>query len=137
YEFFAFYSNRLLIGHYTMWGSNMALTRKQWRNVRGTVHLRTDIHEDLDLAMHLHDAGVRIVYDRSIRTNARLKRVRTERGKLWEYLQWWPRALRLHHRPGWLAAWAISAGVFYGGSYLMVIADWFARHLFGRSALPD
>src|SRR2546421_8227865 len=136
YEFFAFYVNRVLIGHYTLWGSNMALTREQWCSVRGQVHNRTDIHEDLDLAMHLHEAGATIVYDRSIRTNARLKRVRTDRGTLWEYLQWWPRTLRLHRRPGWLAAWLISAGVFYGGTYLMVMAEWCARRL-GRPPLPD
>ena len=136
YELFAFRFNRLLIGHYTMWGSNMALTRTQWQAVRTHVHNRTDIHEDLDLAMHLHDEGTRIVYDRTIRTKARLKRVRTDRDKLWEYLQWWPRTLRLHRRPGWIAAWLISALVFYAGSYLMVITEWIARRL-GRPPLPE
>lgn len=137
YEFFAFRCNRLLIGHYTLWGSNMALPRPVWLAVCGEVHNRTDIHEDLDLAMHVHEAGYGIAYDPSLRTSARLKRVRSERGKLWEYLQWWPRTLRLHRRAGWLPAWLVSAGVFFGGSYLMVITDWLARHLGRRPPLPD
>ncbi len=39
YGVFAFGLNRLLLGHYTLWGSNMAITRKQWQQVRGKVCL--------------------------------------------------------------------------------------------------
>jgi len=137
YEFFVFWCNRVLLGHYTLWGSNMALPRPLWWAVRDSVHHRTGIHEDLDLALHLHHAGAAIRYDRSIKTNARLKRVRSDRGQLWEYLQWWPRTLRLHrHYLGWLLAWLLSASVFYGGSYIMVIVEAAARRL-GRTPLPD
>jgi glycosyltransferase involved in cell wall biosynthesis len=136
YEFFAFRVNWVLIGHYTLWGSNMAMMRTHWQAVQRSVHLRTDIHEDLDLAMHLHEAKLNITYDASLRVMARLKRVRTDRDKLWDYLQWWPNTLKIHRKPGWMLAWFISATVFYGGSYAMVIVEWIARR-FGRPALPE
>lgn len=136
YELLAFRLNRLLIGHYTLWGSNMALPRELWVAARGHVHLRTDIHEDLDLAMHLHDIGATITYDRSIKTNAHMRRVRTNRDKLWGYLQWWPRTLRLHGRWAWPIAWFFGAFLLYGATYILVMAEWLARRV-GYPPLPE
>ena len=41
--------NRLILGHNTLWGSNMALLKSQWLRVREQTCRRNDIHEDLDL----------------------------------------------------------------------------------------
>lgn len=132
YGMFAFGLNRLLTGHYTLWGSNMALTAKQWRSVRQEACLRTDIHEDLDLAIHLHNAGYGITYDRTIKTSAELRRVHTERHKLWDYLQWWPRTLRIHGKRTWLICWLFGALLLYQATYVLVWADWIARRSSGR-----
>src|SRR5687767_4676135 len=113
YALLAFRLNKLLIGHYTLWGSNMALTAAQWQRVRGDVCNRNDIHEDLDLAIHLANAGYRITYDTGIRTNAEMRRVQTERQELWSYLQWWPRTLRTHGKKTWIACWFFGAFLLY------------------------
>lgn len=136
YALLAFRLNMVLIGHTTLWGSNMAITRSQWQAVRGTVHLCNGIHEDLDLAMHLHDAGYHIAYDRGITTHAHMRRVRTDRDQLWGYLQWWPRTLRLHRKWTWPICWFFGAFLLYGATYVLVAAEWLARHL-GKEPLPD
>ncbi len=134
YGLLAFDVNRLFIGHPTLWGSNMAITRDQWRAVRSTVHLRNDIHEDLDLALHVADAGYGITYDRVMQTRARLKRVHSDRGELWGYLLWWPRTLQLHGKKAWPVVWFFGALLLYVAAYGLACAEWLARHI--RKRLP-
>lgn len=127
YGLLAFRLNKLLVGHYTLWGSNMAVTKAQWQSIRDHVCHRTDIHEDLDLAMHLHHAGYGITYDTTIKTHAELRRVQRERHELWEYLQWWPRTLRLHHKKLWVVCWFFGAFLLYLATYILVCADYLGR----------
>lgn len=134
YGMLAFRLNWLLTGHYTLWGSNMAMLKSQWQTVRSGVHNRTDIHEDLDLAIHAHAAGFNITYDTTIQTYAELRRVNTQRDQLWDYLQWWPRTLQLHGYITWVVAWFFGAFLLYFMTYILVFADWLARKL-GRKPI--
>lgn len=127
YGLLAFRLNKLLLGHYTLWGSNMAITKAQWLAVRGTVCTRTDIHEDLDLAIHLHREHFQIVYDTTIKTRAELRRVQRERHELWQYLQWWPRTLRIHGNHAWFICWFFGAFLLYMATYILVAADMLDR----------
>jgi glycosyltransferase involved in cell wall biosynthesis len=127
YGVFAFRLNKLLLGHYTLWGSNMALTREQWQAVRHQVCARNDIHEDLDIAMHLHEAGFGIHYDTSVKTNAELRRVQSERHELWEYLQWWPRAVRQHGHWTWVICWLLGAVLLYWATFILFFAEKISR----------
>ncbi len=111
--------------------------REQWLAVRNEVHNQTDIHEDLDIAMHLHNAGYKIVYDTSIKTTAVLRRVNTERGQLWEYLQWWPRTLRLHGQWTWVICWFFGVLLLYVATYILVAVDWCARQTGLRPLPPE
>lgn len=133
YGTLAFGFNKLLLGHYTLWGSNMAITREQWRAVHERVCLRNDVHEDLDIAMHIHDAGYGIVYDTGIKTNAELRRVKTDRHKLWEYLQWWPRTLRVHHKKTWVLCWFVGVLILYWATYILLFADYLTSAIQRRS----
>ena len=123
YGLLAFRFNKLLLGHYTVWGSNMALTAEQWRAVENAVCLRTDIHEDLDLAIHLAEAGYAITYDTSLKTAAELRRVHTDRHQLLDYLQWWPRTLQVHHRRIWPLCWLVGVGMLYPATFILWFAD--------------
>ncbi len=138
YGLFAFRLNKLLIGHYTLWGSNMAFSAPQWQAVRGHTCDRLDIHEDLDLAMHLHRQGFGIYYDTSIKTSAEMRRVHSDRHQLWEYLQWWPRAVRLHGHASWPVCWLLGAGLLYGATFVLLGADklstFFRRQLAYKSS---
>jgi glycosyltransferase involved in cell wall biosynthesis len=123
YGLMAFRFNKLLIGHYTLWGSNMALTRQQWQAVREDVCPRNDIHEDLDLAMHLNRRGYQITYDTTLKTSAEMRRVNNDRHELWHYLQWWPRTLRVHKSLVWPICWFFGAFLLYVATFILLFAD--------------
>jgi glycosyltransferase involved in cell wall biosynthesis len=133
YALLAFRLNKLLTGHYTLWGSNMALTAVQWQRVHSQVCERNDIHEDLDLAIHLDKAGYAIHYDRGIKTNAELRRVQTDRHELWGYLQWWPRTLRIHGKNTWVICWFFGVLLLYLASFVWLFMDTSARALTRRA----
>jgi glycosyltransferase involved in cell wall biosynthesis len=58
---------RGVLGHPPLYGSNLALRRDLWAQVRDRVHRdRADVHDDLDLSLQL-PPGVRIRYDPTLR----------------------------------------------------------------------
>lgn len=136
YSVLAFRLNHVLIGQYTLWGSNMALLRSQWQSVANKVCLDNDIHEDLDLAIHLKQAGYAVTYDTKIKTHAELRRVHAKRNELWDYLQWWPRTLRRHDKRSWILCWVLTVIPLYLGAVALIVSDKVAP-LVGRPALRD
>lgn len=122
----AFRLNRFILGHYILWGSTMAITKKQWDRVKNETCNRQDIHEDLDLAIHLHRMGVQITYDTSVKVAVNMKRVLTDRHVLWQYLKWWPQTLRVHKRKAWILGY-IGAVFLYLGSPVLVMNDKVAK----------
>jgi len=114
--------NRFLLGHYVLWGSTMAITQKQWREVEDLTCKRTDIHEDLDLAIHLHKLGYKIFYDSGISVAVFMRRVLTDRDKLWKYLQLWPQTLKVHRLKTGVLGW-IGALILYIFWPFVVIND--------------
>jgi len=75
YSMLVFGANRFFAGHPTLWGSNMVLPKEIWRKVSDQVCLRNDIHEDLDLAIHVHRAGYQIVHKKQPTVRVQLRRV--------------------------------------------------------------
>lgn len=128
---FVFRMNRALVGHYILWGSNMALPRQLWQKVRGKVCLRNDIHEDLDLAFHLHDLGYGINYQAGLVVGARMGRVFSDRGELWPVLMMWPRSLRTHGIMTWPLSY-LGAIFLYCSQPVPLAANQIAK-LFGRT----
>jgi glycosyltransferase involved in cell wall biosynthesis len=129
----AFRMNRLLMGHYILYGANMAIPAEIWRKVEGLVCRRTDIHEDLDLAIHTHWAGYKITYHEDFRVGVKMRRVRSDRRKLLENNLLWPRTLRAHGLWTWVYGW-VGAYIMYLAVPLVLVAETFAR-LFGRTPL--
>jgi glycosyltransferase involved in cell wall biosynthesis len=127
----AFRTNRFVMGHYILWGSNMAVPRELWRAVKDSVCHRDDIHEDLDLAIHLHRLGFDINYDAKLRVGVKLKRVWENRWQQRRHMARWPKTLRVHGLKRW---WLGSVGnVFLSvvGEPYIFISEGIAR-LFGR-----
>lgn len=98
----AFRFNRLLLGHHILFGSNMAMPRGLWQEVKNKVCHDLDVHEDLDLGIHLDRLGYKIIYDDNLRVGVKMRRVRSERGELWHNLLWWPRTLKRHGKKTWV-----------------------------------
>jgi len=136
YNWLVFRFNFLLIGHPSLWGSNMAVPKKLWDTVASDVCLRNDIHEDLDLAIHLHRAGHHITYDKHVKTIVQLRRVRSNRRELWAYLQMWPRTLRVHGIHTWPICWLFGDVLLYVLTPFLSLSEQVAR-VFGRKPLED
>ncbi len=99
-----FHYNYLLTGYYPLWGSNMAFLRSDWHKVRHTTCAKNGLHEDLDLAYHLHQATVPIYYDQDLVVGVEMRPNRLSRKDSWEYMKQWPNCLREHQQSAWIMA---------------------------------
>lgn len=103
-EQLAFRMSWLALSHHILWGSNMVIPKSSWEKVKGQVCHVPIIHEDIDIAIHLHRLGVKIVYLPSLKVSTILKRIYTDQSKLWFNLKWWPRTLKRHGKKRWVIA---------------------------------
>ena len=123
----AFRMNRFIIGHYILWGSNMAFPLSWWQKVANQTCSRDDIHEDLDLAIHLHRAGCNIAYREHLRVGVKLKRVWENRWDQRKHLARWPRTLKVHGYKLW---WLGSVGnvfIVVAGEPFIFVSEALAR----------
>jgi glycosyltransferase involved in cell wall biosynthesis len=107
--------NRFLIGHYILWGSNMALPNNLWRRVRHKTCVDPMIHEDIDLAIHLHRSGGEIAYRSKLRVGVLMRRVYNNWLHLRARLLMWPYTLRVHGIKKWVFGWI--------GAYFFLLAS--------------
>jgi len=119
---FVFRLNRLLLGHHVLWGSNMALPRRAWLEVRDKVLNQPNIHEDIDLSIHLHQSGWHIAH-RRIKVGAKLRRVLSDRTQLYTNLLCWPRTLRLNGSKLWVLSWLLGTLPLYCLSGLPLLVE--------------
>ncbi len=131
----AFRVNRFLLGHYIFFGSNMALPAVMWRKVRSETCKRTDIHEDLDLAIHAHRNGFAIAYRETFQVSGRAARLIENHDQLLGNLMMWPQTLKVHGIGTWIFGW-LGAVVLYGLSSIPIGLEKLAR-LFGKAPLRD
>jgi glycosyltransferase involved in cell wall biosynthesis len=129
-EQFAFRANRFILGYYIAWGSNMVMRRELWEAVKKDVHNDPGIHEDMDLAIHLHARGYIITYhtDWKVGVDSRVKA--RPREMHMDYLRPWPRTLRFHELP---RAWMGDAGryVVYWSWWPIIAANWVVEQFKG------
>lgn len=56
-------------------GANMAIRKSAWESVRNSVCSIPGIHEDLDLAIHVQEQGLKVSYDEQLRAEVSLRRI--------------------------------------------------------------
>lgn len=122
----AYRMNRFIMGHYILWGSNMVIPKELWSAVKDDVCIRNDIHEDLDLAIHLHRKGYKIFYHEDWRVGVEMKRVFTSQRALIKNLLLWPRTLKVHTIRTWPMGY-LGAAVLYFGQPLAWLAHLFSK----------
>lgn len=135
YGWVGFSLNRLLTGHPSLWGSSMAFPRAAWQTVASEMCMQPDLHEDLDLSIHLHQHGYAVVPDRHTKVGVEFRPAYASPHKVWEYLQLWPRTLRIHNRWQWVLCWPVNILVFINMPFFG-ISERIAR-FFGRKRLND
>lgn len=131
----AFRMNRLLLGYYITYGSNMVITKHAWEQIKHATCQRDDIHEDLDIAIHLHEAHYKITYKQNLKVGVKMKRVRSNHHALWGNLMLWPNTLKAHNKKTWVFGW-IGALIIYCAWPLGPIMEWIAVHT-GKPPLSE
>ncbi|MES2971260.1 MAG: glycosyltransferase family A protein [Patescibacteria group bacterium] len=131
----AFRINRLLLGHYILFGTNMVIPKHLWDETKTLVCHYLDQHEDLDLAIHVNSLGYPITYRESLRVGLKVRRVRSNRRELLENMMWWPHTLKRHGRWTWVFGW-LGAVLLYALSPIINLVEYVAR-VFGRKPLEE
>ncbi len=130
----AYRMNRFVLGHYITWGSNMAILREQWHKVRPSVCHRDDIHEDLDLAIHLHRLGYKIAYRSGLKVGVYLSRVWDKKDERRKHMARWPNTVKVHrNRMWWMGVVGNIIVVQTVGIFMLI--EFIAR-IFDRSSNP-
>ncbi len=114
--------NRFILGYHFPWGSNSALPATLWREVEDKICLQTDIHEDLDLGIHLHYAGATVQYWPRMRVGAVARRIMDQRGMLRVYLRMYILTMRQHRVTLWPLCVPISFGIWLF-SYVIFVTE--------------
>jgi glycosyltransferase involved in cell wall biosynthesis len=114
YGWIAFRFNRLLTGHSSLWGSSMAVPRQAWTAISAEVCTTPDLHEDLDLSIHLYQHDYSIVYDKHTKVGVELRPAYAGPREVWAYLSMWPRTLRRHGIWTWVVCHPVNVVVFVG-----------------------
>lgn len=74
------------LGEQFLYGSNMAIRRTSWREVRRLVCHKQHLHEDIDLAAHLAQAGSRVVFDVDLRASVDWRQAAAGPKQFWEHV---------------------------------------------------
>lgn len=61
FNFFTFKVNRLVIGAPMLLGCNMALRKDAWNTIVGSLNMRNDIWEDLDISCEMKKCGLKVI----------------------------------------------------------------------------
>lgn len=126
YNWLVFRFNTLLVGHPSLWGSNMAVSAALWQAVADEVCLDNGLHEDLDLSMHVHRHGSPIFYDKTLPVRVQMRRVQTQRDELWAYLRMWPDTISRHGLHTAVVCWTVCL-MLYAVSPLLIVFERVAR----------
>ena len=96
YGFFGI--SKLLLGHETLFGSNMVITKKAWQKVKKEVcHDGYEVHEDVDLAIHIANYGT-ILFDKNLTVGIASRAFFENPKKHFWRLQTWVRSVTKHRK---------------------------------------
>ncbi len=79
-----------------LFGGNMALRRSAWLDVKEHVCSRDDIHEDLDLAIHLDQLGRHIRYEKTLTAYTSSRRMKDPTKAFYKYVSANKRTYAVH-----------------------------------------
>lgn len=77
-------------------GNNMAIRSSAWKAVKNQTCSIKTIHEDIDLAIHLHLLGMKIVYDSKLRAGTSSRRFDDNPLKFQKYITMMTRTFKHH-----------------------------------------
>jgi cellulose synthase/poly-beta-1,6-N-acetylglucosamine synthase-like glycosyltransferase len=97
---FGYYNvQRVVSGGHILWGSNMALTRAAWQDVKTVGTGNETVQEDIELSIQLQNKGYEIMRDRTLQAAVSLRRGDIGPVSIVRYLRRWPRTYFATGRP--------------------------------------
>ena len=84
-----------------LYGSNMAIRNNVWQSVKSELCTERNLHEDIDLAIHIYEKGHRILYSRRFLAGASGRRYNDSPKEFWGYVAMYKRNLTKHALPTW------------------------------------
>lgn len=103
-----------------LFGSNSALRRAAWEKVRSGVCDSREVHEDLDLAIHLAQSGQKIIYDGAMTAGTSARRYDDSFSSWRHYMAMYYYSYQSHGIKGFPVRIAMA---FYWAGYLVL--RWF------------
>jgi cellulose synthase/poly-beta-1,6-N-acetylglucosamine synthase-like glycosyltransferase len=85
-----------------LYGSNLAIRRKVWRDTASLLCEDQDIHEDIDLAIHVRQAGHEIIYSKSLLSGASGRRYNDGIRSFGGYIGMYRRTYSRHKTHSWV-----------------------------------
>ena len=119
-----------------LFGSNMAIRKAVWGEVRGSLCSDTYMHEDLDLAIHLYKRGYDILYSNRLLAGASGRRYNDSPSRFYRYISMY-RQTYLRHGLHSLAIY--SATGVYALGYIILhpwLKVWYKLYSFFRPLAP-
>ena len=89
---------RITSEYHLLFGSNMALRASAWRAIRDEVCLDSDdeLHEDIDLSIHLHEHDLRVAYSSEMVTGMSARRIDDSPREYYNYVMRFERTYKKH-----------------------------------------
>lgn len=110
-----------------LFGSNMAMKKTIWNDIRTLLCNKSGIHEDFDMAIHAEEQGAKVVFDASMKAAISLRRFDGNIKDFWQYATLSPLTYAKHGRT--------SQKHMYLVIFVVVTMHWFIRlnHLIYQS----
>lgn len=80
-----------------LFGSNMAVRRDVWKSIYKDLCNNDDLHEDMDIAMHIHERGGIIKYDRTMVAGMSARRLEDNPRDFYRYVMKYERTYEAHN----------------------------------------
>ncbi len=79
-----------------LFGTNMALRKSSWDSIVGEVCMDDIVHEDLDIALHMHRAGMNVIFDKHMRAGMSARRLDDSPKEFYNYIMKFQRLFERH-----------------------------------------
>lgn len=103
-----------------LYGSNLAIQRQAWQKISTELCTASDIHEDIDMAIHLKASGGSIVYKKDLLSGASGRRYNDGLAAFAGYINMYPRT---YHRHGFYSL-AIYPAMFMWSLGYVIMHPW-------------
>lgn len=95
-----------------LFGTNMAIRKSVWKKYRSEFCLRKDIHEDLDIGIHLSKNGAKIAYKSNMVVGMSARRFDSNPKDFYRYLSFYKSSFNSHNIETNTAKFAMATYIF-------------------------